>query len=411
MLVVSSEDDLRAIADRMRTKVPQLVDSIQRRAREDVPAFFSVGDPGLAAVEEAAIADSLNDILDGLAEGLEAPQQVPVGALREAKAAAQAGVDLHELIRTYRVGQAVTWDCLMEVSTEIIHDPAQRLEALRRSAAYLFDWNDSVVANVIEAYQEEYKTFYFKSRDRKRRAVIRDILRGLTVDASTLNYNFRGQHLGIVAWGESAEGAVQQLGTLLGGEQITITATGGTVLSWIHHGQLAGKLVRLDARFTPPEGSFVAIGDLATGLDGFRLTHRQAWQAYRVGRILAAPFTRYADVALEALVLRDRQSARDFVQYMLGPLDPRNSRSQVLLETLEAYFACGQNGALTAQRLAVHERTVAYRLKSIEQKLGVHPSTRRDELSSALRLTRILNAGDALGLTDSVADEGLASLV
>lgn len=402
---MSTESDLRRVAIEMRSRIPELVERIQRRSRAEVPRYYAGDDPGMAALEAPAIADSLHDILDGLAEGLESPQQVPPGALREAKTAAQAGIDLNDLIRTYRVGQAVTWDCLMEVSNSLIEDASQRLELLRRAAAYHFDWNDTVVAGVIEAYQEEYKTFYFKSRDRKRRAVIRDILRGLSVDASSLNYTFPGQHLGIVAWGEAAEGAAHQVATLLGGEQVTITGAGGTVISWVHHQQLEARLVRLDARFVPPEGGFVAIGGVSAGVDGFRLTHRQAWHAYRVGRILRSPFTRYADVALEALVLRDTQSARDFVQYTLGPLDPQEPRSQVLLETLEAYFACGQNGALTAQRLAVHERTVAYRLKSIEQKLGVHVSSRRDELSAALRLARILNAGDALGLTGALSDE------
>jgi hypothetical protein len=407
---VTTDDDLRSIAQAMRARVPELVEQIQRRSRSEVPQYYAGDDPGLAALEAPAIADSLHDILDGLAEGLEAPQQVPPGALREAKSAAQAGIDLNDLIRTYRVGQAVTWDCLMEVSNASITEPGQRLEVLRRAAAYHFDWNDTVVAGVIEAYQQEYKTFYFKSRDRKRRAVIRDILRGLTVDAASLNYSFRGQHLGIVAWGEAAEAAVQQVGKLLGGEQVSIAGTSGTVVSWVHHAQLSSRMVRLDARFVPPDGSFIAIGDIAAGVDGFRMTHRQAWQAYRVGRILLSPFTRYCDVALEALVLRDTQSARDFVQYTLGPLDPQDSRSQVLLETLEAYFACGQNGALTSQRLQVHERTVAYRLKSIEQKLGVHVSSRRDELSSALRLARILSAGDALGVTDTL-DEGTSAPV
>ncbi|MCX6461070.1 MAG: helix-turn-helix domain-containing protein [Actinobacteria bacterium] len=403
---MSTHEDLARVAAVIRLRVPELVERIQRRSRAEVPQFYAGDDPGLTALEGPAIADSLSDILDGLSERLEAPQHVPVGALKEAKTAAQAGIDLNDLIRTYRVGQAVTWDCLMEVSNTIIEEPEQRLEVLRRAAAYHFDWNDTVVAGVIEAYQEEYKAFYFKSRDRKRRAIIRDILRGLTVDADSLNYTFRGQHLGVVAWGESAESAVQQIGSLLGGEQVSITGTDGTVLSWVHNGQLANRLVRVGARFSPPNGSYVAIGDIASGLDGFRLTHRQAWQAYRVGRILRSPYTRYADVALEALALRDTQSARDYVQYILGPLDPQDSRSQVLLETLEAYFASGQNGALTSQKLAVHERTVAYRLKSIEQKLGVHVSSRRDELSSALRFARILKAGDALGVTDTLDEDG-----
>ena len=82
---MSTDEDLQRVAEQMRPHVPELVERIQRRLRAEVPQFFASADPGLAAVEAPAIADSLNDILDGLAGGLEAPKQVPAGAMREAQ--------------------------------------------------------------------------------------------------------------------------------------------------------------------------------------------------------------------------------------------------------------------------------------------------------------------------------------
>ena len=66
---MSTDEDLQRVAEQMRPHVPELVERIQRRLRAEVPQFFASADPGLAAVEAPAIADSLNDILDGLAGG------------------------------------------------------------------------------------------------------------------------------------------------------------------------------------------------------------------------------------------------------------------------------------------------------------------------------------------------------
>jgi len=95
-------------------------------------------------------------------------------------------------------------------------------------------------------------------------------------------------------------------------------------------------------------------------------------------------------VALESVVLRDLPAARDFMINELGPLGDSDSRTELLRETLRTYFETGQNAAATATRIRVHERTVAYRLKSIEERLGFPISRRRDELAVALRLADVL---------------------
>ena len=48
------------------------------------------------------------------------------------------------------------------------------------------------------------------------------------------------------------------------------------------------------------------------------------------------------------------------------------------------------HAAAAAVKIRVHERTVAYRLKSIEERLGFPIGERRDELAVALRLAEVL---------------------
>ncbi len=57
---------------------------------------------------------------------------------------------------------------------------------------------------------------------------------------------------------------------------------------------------------------------------------------------------------------------------------------------MTAYFRAGHNAASAAARLGVHERTGAYRIRSIEQALGETLTELRADLDVALRLHRVL---------------------
>lgn len=63
-----------------------------------------------------------------------------------------------------------------------------------------------------------------------------------------------------------------------------------------------------------------------------------------------------------------------------------DTRSRRLRETLRAYFSAGQNAALTAKRLGIHEQTVAQRLGAVEERTGRAVASRRAELETALRI-------------------------
>lgn len=386
------EDNLRTLADAITTRLPALADEIQHRLREEAPEYYVYDDPRLAFSETEVIMSSLRNILDGLTENRESPAQASDATLREARLAAQANLDLHALLHASRVAQAYLWDVFMEVANTQIPDAEERLAVLRRVSKFHFDWNDRVAASVIDAYQKEYSAFYLQGRDRKRRALVRDILAGLPVETASLGYQLRGRHLALIAWGSSPETAVKRIATAFGWQVLTVAGSDDTVLSWI--GRPGTKATGDQDVSTVDLGpdTYVACGQYANDVEGFRLSHRQARQAYRVARVRTRQMTWYHDVALEALVLRDLTAARDFAFQELGPLHESGERARLLRTTLRAYFASGQNAALTASVIGVHERTVAYRLRSIEKWLNVSVSARRDELSVALRLFELLES-------------------
>jgi hypothetical protein len=64
----------------------------------------------------------------------------------------------------------------------------------------------------------------------------------------------------------------------------------------------------------------VAIGEPGRDLVGFLNTRRQADAARRVGRYLAEPVVRYADVALVHVLLADPRAAQSFARNELGRL-------------------------------------------------------------------------------------------
>jgi hypothetical protein len=402
---VTLEDDLQAVADGVRERLPELTTRIARRLRDEIPEFYLRDNPALRAGETESISSSIRDILDGVTEERPPPERASDARLREARLAAQADVDLHALLRTSRVGQALTWDCILEVADELMPQSSQRLPVLRHISQYQFIWNDRVNASIIEAYQQEYRAFYLQGRDRKRRALVRDLLAGIPVDESALGYSLRGRHLCVIAWGAAPEAAIKKAAASLGWQSLTVSGAAGTVVGWL--GRPNTKIASdddLSALDAAPE-TFLAVGQYGDNLDGMQRSYRQAWQAYRVAQIHPQPMTRYTSVALEALVLRDLPAVRDFIVEQLGPLYRSDERAKVLRETLSAYFASGQNAASTASVIGVHERTVAYRLRSAEKILDRSIATSRDELSIALRMYALLQEqerADLVALQDQV---------
>ena len=90
-------------------------------------------------------------------------------------------------------------------------------------------------------------------------------------------------------------------------------------------------------------------------------------------------------------MLSDVRAARRFVERELGSLTARDPKTTVLRDTLGTYLDSGLNAAAAALELHVSDRTVAYRIRGIEELLGRSVLGRNCELAAAIRLHRVLS--------------------
>jgi DNA-binding PucR family transcriptional regulator len=171
---------------------------------------------------------------------------------------------------------------------------------------------------------------------------------------------------------------------------LTIAVSDQVVWGWLGaQRDLDAYEWRLLAGVAVPENTCAALGEPRRGAEGFRLSHAEAIAAHQVGQRLHAPITRYDDVTLEAALLADERMARRLVEHELGPLAEDDERAAKLRTTLDAYLRTGQNASAAAAMLNVNDRTVAYRIRGIEDLLGRNVAARSPELATALRLRRL----------------------
>jgi purine catabolism regulator len=141
----------------------------------------------------------------------------------------------------------------------------------------------------------------------------------------------------------------------------------------------------------------VAIGGFHDSLEGLSHSYREAKTALSLGRKLARrrPIIWYDDVAHYDLLDRiaDQPGCQRWFKKTLGPLlEYDASNGTELVKTLETYFDCNEIAQQTARRLAIHPKTLKYRLRRIEEILGTDPISGDRQLAFylATKLLRLL---------------------
>lgn len=384
----ASQASLGRVSEELLRGRAELADELVGAIHGRVPEYAEFGGSELwEAVRDSCLAN-LETGLEAIAGDLRVPERVPGDARELALITARLGLPLGALLRTYRIGHAIVWERMFELlEAEPIEAPARR-EAIAAASAYLFDHVDRVSAMVTDEYTAERDRF-LRSREQRRTQLVRDVLEGADPDPAgatgTLDYDLRLEHLALVVSAPDAEAVVRSLGQGLDApHRLVVVLTGDTAWGWL------GRTREFDLpeRLPAVEGARISFGEPAAGVEGFRTSHRQARDAHRVALRAGARGqpVRYEDVALESLAGGDDARAAVFVARELRGIDGDDARSRRLRATLRAYFAAGQNASAAAAVLGVHEHTVAYRLRTIEQALGRPVTTRRAELETALRL-------------------------
>jgi hypothetical protein len=377
------------VLERVLVRRTELEEAIFARFRDGMRDSPGGEDAEYLIGLRAAVAAAVGYGLRGLAEGEEWSGPIPAEVVAQARRAARLGVSLDTVLRRYVVGHTLLEDCFMEEADQ------SGVSGQRGAARQLLRAQASLLDRLLDAISAEYRNESERAGDspeRRHAERVRRLLAGATLDTAELNYDLDRWHLGVIASGIGALAAIRGLATAVDRQLLSVSRGEEAVWAWLGgRSSLAVTDVERALSDDGPAGLVLAIGEPAHGIDGWRLTHSQAQAALLVVLRRSKPqrLTRYADVALLALALRDEPQAKSLIEVFLSPLDRRRDGGVVLRETLRAYFAAGRNASSAAAGLGVARHTVENRLRTVEQALGRSLQTCLPELEVALRLDEL----------------------
>lgn len=364
-----------ALLGRLQARRPQMEDALLTRAR--AVSSSAAHDPECPDGLRSAVRTALDYAFAAFGEELTAP---PPMLLAQTRIAARNGVGLDVIQRCYITGHALLVDFFVE-EAGLLGLGSGALQTLLRTLASCLD---RLLVAVGEEHARELADCQSSAEQRDAERIDR-LLAGELVSVSHFTYDFEGSHLGAVAKGPGAAEAVRSLAASLDRRLLLITRQEGLVWAWLG-GREPIDSHELQGDAICPAGTTVALGESAHGLSGWRLTHRQAKAAMTVAFRVQKPSIRYAEVALLASIFHDDLLSTSLRQLYLEPLERERDGGEAARETLHAYFATERNVSSAAVVLGVSRRTVANRLRSVEEHLERPLSTCAAEMEAALRL-------------------------
>jgi hypothetical protein len=383
-----SLEEVRAeVVERLRVRRPQIEEAIFARIRGAGFGHVGEDDADYAVGLHAAVAAAVELSLRALQGDEEPLRELPSAAIKQARRAARLGVSLDTVLRRYIAGQALLADFIMEeaASSGFSGDETLLQQHLRETQTPLLE---RLTASVIEAYTDEIERAG-GSPGKRRSELVLGLLAGKSggaVDPAELDYNFDVWHVGLIATGAKAAEFVRAVTAALGCERMAVSR--GERTAWVWFGRrrkfTLAELKRLSIE--RPTDISLASGEPRKGLEGWRLTHREAQAAQLVALRKPPGLTRCSEVVLEAAVLQHGALAVALVETFLSPLDGLGYRGQSARDTLRAYFESRRNVSSTANLLGVARNTVESRLREIEERLGRPLHTCSAQLEVALRL-------------------------
>ena len=145
----------------------------------------------------------------------------------------------------------------------------------------------------------------------------------------------------------------------------------------------ARRLHHVLRRATPRRSWRVATGRPYAGAHGIARSYQEAREAISLVERLhpEASLVATRDLLIYRVLGRDRAALADLVDSVLVPLQQARGGQDVLMATLEAYFAAGGVATEAARRLHVSVRTVTYRLARVASLTGYNPALPHDRLT------------------------------
>jgi DNA-binding PucR family transcriptional regulator len=373
-----------AIAARLHDRLAPMSSAIRVSLEQQIPELR--GDARAWELLGPSVEGNVDTLLHALQYAIPVQRvEAPTAALEYARRLAQHGVPVNALVRAYRLGQNQVNELVFAEVRETDMPEPSRYAVLEMISKTLFDYIDRMTQQVVGVYEDERER-WLENQHSLRALRVREVLDALTsvdVDATTttIRYPLRWHHLAVVMWcpDVGTEGSelsrlqafLRDLGRAADAAAVPlfVAADRTCAWGWLPYREAAPNAEQIVHRFAlgRPNAPSVAIGAMASGLEGFRRSHRDAQGARRVAQLggRTEPLVIAANepgLTIAALLGEDIADTRAWVATVLGDLACEDDNDERLRETLRIYLGCGASYKLAAEILCLHFNTVKYRI-------------------------------------------------
>jgi len=388
---------LQQIAAQQAQEASRIAATMFAAYAEEIPSYAEIGDPALREDVQSVSAAMVRAWLTVMSTGRPITGEALEPLLQGARRRAAQGIDLHSMLRAYRVGIRVMW-------SELVSTPEWQSHALQGALVHLAEWAldfaDRVNTEVAAVYIDELAQVN-RQREHRRSALLNVILAGPGGESVEGPKELERPHAVVV--GRVAEDTqidrLEQAGLRLEAavDAVLWTVRHRSVIAAVplHAGMSRADLARALAALLPADSvTAYGVGGNARGARETRQSYSEAADALRVGPVLCgggAAVYDYQELAPSIALLQRPEQARRFVATALEPLGELVERPWVL-PTLEAYISRQGRIKEAATQLGVHLNTVKYRLRELRAATGslLADGDRAATLLLALKLRRLL---------------------
>lgn len=401
------EERRRRLAAMLRPELPSLVDEIAREIRRAVPEY---GRP-LEEAGAGVLRDRVQYAVKLFVDLLEYPHLKRTDADRMfrgiGRAEGHAGRTLDQLHAALRIGGRIAWRRVARVERR------RALPAVDVSwlADRLFAFLDELASLSTKGYRQAQSQAQDAGRGMRRR-LLQLVLKRPAVSQTAITELAR-----TVGWTVPEQCALIAVDPEPGEHVRADPVLGSDVLADLREpepcllvpGPVTGdRLQRLSAAF---HGAHLAVGPtvpLAEASSSLRWA-RQALRLVGEGVLPDTPVTVCADHWSTLWLLSDPALLKQVTKRRLAPLNSFAAKQRTRLAgTLFAWLQAQGNVQETATKLAVHPRTVRYRMRQIEDAFGpdLREPAARFEIEAALRALDLMGGTPATPGTPGASGTG-----
>jgi len=325
----------------------------------------------------------------------------PPSAVEHARLLAQRGVTSASMLLGYQVVQSSLMNPVIEAVGAFVEDRDDLVRTIESVLAHLLvqaNGASQVALRTHAVAREAWMRGRGAGLSKRLDAVLDRVITDARTAERALGYAITGSHIAFIAWLDDPErpldmaDAERRVAQMQGvRDALLVPRDERTLYGWLH----VARDARIDQLMSVARGveeSRIAFGEVAEGLEGFRLTHLQAKS---VGSVIAATgrrertmVFRYKDVAALSFLVERPAESKDWAEQVLGDLAGPGEDRERLRRTLGVFLDEGENAIATGEKLFVHRNTVKYR---VDRALALLPEPlgggSRLDVALALRYT------------------------